>query len=615
MADRHPGKRPAVVAAVVVAAALLAWPVIGQQSRVESPLASESDESQLPAPATDVPPPPPRSLLPDSFDAPASVADANPPAAAPAIAIPRQALPSGPPVAGPGIVDPFAVAAATGRDISVFGALRLETGGYGPAIFTGSRGAFLAGLNRRMTAPIGSRWVAITLRRALLSESAAPAGIAPGDWVASRASLLIRIGEIDGAKALVDGVPIDRYTPALYQVAAQAALAAADLGGLCPIAITGRSLSTDPMWQLAVGMCAAMQGDDLTAASVFDALREDVKGVEPFDVRLGERVATIAGDVGRASNIEWSESPPLTLYRYGVATAAGVAIPADRLAALGPARFGWLVRSAGVAPEIRLAALRPAAIQGTVSATELVSGIAALSPSNIASASTGDAAADTPAGRLRTAFAGTGINDRLAAMRAIWASGADADDRYGALIESATAAARLPVSAQAGDESPDIIAALLAAGSANAARRWWPIADKAGGAVRAKAWALLATGSGGVPVTPAEFDDWRSDSDADDRRAGLLLAALAGLGSASGSGWDALRAELLPRTVNSWTRAIDAAAAAGRTGEVAILAATGVQGPWTQVPPLHLYHIVAALTRTGRGQEARLIAAEALTRS
>jgi hypothetical protein len=606
MAEPHPGKRPAAAAAIIVAAALLAWPVIGQQSRTEP---------QVPASETDAPPPP-RSLLPDSFEARSATANASPaPAGADTAAAP--ATPGQPPlIAAPinitPVIDPFASAAVSGRGIGVFGPLTLAAGGYGPATFTGSNGAFLAGLNRRMNAPIGSRWVAITLRRALLSESAAPAGIIPGDWVASRAMLLVRIGEIDGAKALVDSVPIDRYSPALYRVAAQVALAAADLGGLCPIAITGRSLSTDSLWQLAVGMCAAMQGDDITAAGIFDALRDDENAVDPFDVRLGERVATIAGGAGRASNIDWAEAPPLTLYRYGVAVAAGVAIPADKLANLGPARFGWLVRSAGVAPEIRLAALRPAAVLGSVSANELVSGIAALSP--------GDAAADTPAGRLRTAFAGASLRDRIGAMKAIWASGtttgeADYGDGYGALLESASAAARLPVSANAEDESADIIAALLAAGSADAARRWWPIADKAGGKIRARAWALLATGSSGVPITPSEFKDWRSATGADERRAALLLAGLAGLGRASGGGWDGLRRDLLPRAANSWTRAIDAAAVAGRTGEVAILAATGVQDQWNKVPPLHLYHIVAALTRTGRAQEARLVAAEALTRS
>jgi hypothetical protein len=92
------------------------------------------------------------------------------------------------------------------------------------------------------------------------------------------------------------------------------------------------------------------------------------------------------------------------------------------------------------------------------------------------------------------------------------------------------------------------------------------------------------------------------------------MAALAGLGQTGGSEWSALKADLLPRAANSWTRAIDAAGAAGRLGEVTILAATGLQGPWADVPPLHLYHIVSALSRAGRSDEARLIAAEALTR-
>jgi hypothetical protein len=35
---------------------------------------------------------------------------------------------------------------------------------------------------------------------------------------------------------------------------------------------------------------------------------------------------------------------------------------------------------------------------------------------------------------------------------------------------------------------------------------------------------------------------------------------------------------------------------------------------WTQMTPLHLYHITAALTRVGLGAEARMIAAEAVAR-
>jgi hypothetical protein len=592
-------RRLLLAATALTAAGLVlfgvAAPVVGQPGPDTVP-ASESDGAA------------PKSLLPDDFEPP-------PPAAAPAPLLPGAPadaaaaplvgpppLVSGTPTATQDQVDPFAVALPTGRDISVWGPLTPTAGGYGPAVFSGSRGPFLAALMRRANTPIGSRWASITLRRALMSESAAPAQIVAGDWVAARAWMLLRNGEIDGAKALIDPVPIDRYSPLLYKVAGQTALAAADIGGLCPIAVTGQLLSKDPMWPLAIGMCAAVQGDDITAARVFDEVADT--DVDPFDIRLGERVATVAGGAGRASNINWAESPRLTPFRYGVATASGVPVPADQLASLGPAHYGWIVRAPGVAPEIRLAALRQATVLGSMSATELASGVTALST---------DTGPDSRAGKLRTAFVGVTVGDRLAAMRDIWASG-EGDDRYGALLETATAAARLAVSADAADDAPQVIAALLSAGNTAAARRWWSVASEAGGKARATSWALLATGAGGVPVTPAEFSGWRSATGADARRAGLLMSALAGLGLANGGEWSALKAELLPRSANSWTRAIDAAGAAGRLGEVTILTATGLQGPWRDVAPLHLYHITQALTRAGRPEEARLIAAEAMMR-
>ncbi|KPF74959.1 hypothetical protein IP88_07535, partial [alpha proteobacterium AAP81b] len=216
------------------------------------------------------------------------------------------------------------------------------------------------------------------------------------------------------------------------------------------------------------------------------------------------------------------------------------------------------------------------------------------------------------AGRLRRAFVGS-LGDRRAALAEIWESDG-AGDRYGALIESALAAGRLPPSAGSIGIAPDLVAACLAAGDVTAARRWWPVAARADAATRTKVWGLLAVGDDRLVVTPEGFADWRSGSGADTRRARLLLAGLAGLGVANGAGWDDLRRELLPRGATSWTRAIDIAAAGGRSGEVALLAATGLQGDWRAVPPLHLYHIIAALTRVGRSDEARLLAAEALTR-
>jgi hypothetical protein len=582
-------------------AATLAVPVTGQQ-----PTTGE-------APPT-APTAAPKSLLPDDFE-PAPPKDDAAPLLLPAAPDATPAAPAAPPLLAPARpTDPNAAAAAnpldasvaSGRDISIVGPLTTAAGGYGLDTFAGSRGRFLASLANRMTAPIGSRWASIMLGRALLSESRVPADIMPGDWVAARTWLLVRMGEIDGAKRLVDSVPVDRYSPALYKVAGQAALAAADLNGLCPIAANGRLLSQDVLWDLAVGMCAALQGDDITAARTFDMLGEETKRVDPFDVRLGERVATLAGGAGRAAIIDWNEAPPLTPFRYAVATASGIAVPPEKLASLGPARAGWLVRNPGVDAETRMALLQQAAVLGTMSAAEVVSGVAALTSS--------DTDADSRAGRLRTAFAGGSTADRRGALQAIIASGGKGNDRYGALIEAATPAARLPVSPASAENSADIIAALLAAGDTRTALRWWRIAEDAPKAVRARAWALIATGTGGIKATPGDFADWRSATNASDHQAAMLLAALAGLGVASGSDWDSEREDLLPATSNSWTRAIAAAGAGRRAGEAIMLAATGLQGDWQKVPPLHLYHITAALTRVGRGQEARLIAAEAVTR-
>lgn len=503
--------------------------------------------------------------------------------------------------------DPFASGLAL--DARMTGALDTASGGWGNAVFAGSDGVFLAGLARRMNAPIGSRWASISLRRALISKATAPARISAGDWVAARAWVLLRMGEIDAASLLVSQLPLMAHTRATTRVAGQVALAAGDIGGLCPVARAGRQSSADTLWELALGMCAALEGDDISAAALFDSLRNRQTGISSFDVRLGERIAVLAGGGGRATNIEWSEAPAITPYRYGVAMAAGVQVPAERLGALGPARHGWFVRQPVLAPQVRLASLGPAAVQGSLSVAELVSGVAALAADDT----------ETSMGALlRKAFAGAGPAQRVAAMKAIWAqpaAGLNAEQaRYAGLLQTAPAAARLPASDDVAAASADIIASLLAAGNTARARAWWKVADKADAPVRARAWALLAAGGGIVP-SPEGFRDWQDAVGADDRSAARLLASLAGLGLAQDSGWNDLKAGLLPQRETMWSRAISAAGVAGRPGEVAMLTATGLQGPMADVPALHLWRIAEALTRVGRVQEARLIAAEALTRS
>ena len=576
--------RPAL--GLALAAALLAGPSGGQVA----------PEAPPPAEA-------PKSLLPDSFGpvAPAAVTAAAPLPAAPRVVLPEAGADAATDAAA-------ALPPPTGAAIDLTGPLPPEAG-LGSGAFAGSDGRFVSGLLRRLSAPLASRWAHITLRRALLTRVAAPAGANPADWIADRGRVLLALGEVDAAKALLDNLPPDRMTPRLIRITGQAALMAGDIPGLCPVADAGGAVSDDPLWKLASAMCAALAGDDITGASGFDALRDD-DVVDRFDLQLGERIATISLGNGRAANVDWDSVDRLTPYRFGVAAAAGVAVPLARLAQLaaatGGTSWGWVLRAPGQSAEARAAALRPAAVLGIASVDDLAGGIAA------ASADLDRSALDaSPAGRLRDAFAAPTTAARIAAMRAIWTGGGD---RYAAQLETGLAAARLPVDADFAADAPDLIAAMLAAGIEDRAARWWPVIARGDDAAAHTAWALLAVGAnGGIAVSPERFRAFAKD--AAPHRAALLLAALDGFGPARGSSWDSVRRDAgLTLVVNSWTRAIDAAGAARRPGEVAVLAATGLQTQWRAVPPAHLSHIVAALVAAGRGHEARMIAAEAVTR-
>ncbi len=97
----------------------------------------------------------------------------------------------------------------------------------------------------------------------------------------------------------------------------------------------------------------------------------------------------------------------------------------------------------------------------------------------------------------------------------------------------------------------------------------------------------------------------------------LFFAGLAGLGRLSPeeieSGAESLDVRIGAQ--NSWTRALDRAVRDRQPAMVLLLAGIGMQtGDWRGVPPAALYRIVAGLRAVGLAGEARMIAAEALSR-
>ena len=108
------------------------------------------------------------------------------------------------------------------------------------------------------------------------------------------------------------------------------------------------------------------------------------------------------------------------------------------------------------------------------------------------------------------------------------------------------------------------------------------------------------------------------DASKEQLRSKFLLAAIAGLGRADQQTIDDFASDLevdLGRSTR-WTRAIQSAAQRGQSGTVALLVAVGMQGrDWRAMSPLHLFHITQSLKRVGLEPEARMIAAEALSRT
>ena len=512
-------------------------------------------------------------------------------------------VPVKPPVEYPGWArrDPWAV-----------GKLDPAAIGLGENPWGDQSGAFLTTLMRRMNTPIGSRWAHIALRDALLAKARAPRDVNPIDWVAERSWLLLRMGEADAARMLVDGVDTDRFTPKMVQVAVQTALATADAAALCPLE-PGLRNTESQIRPLVQAMCAALAGDaDSASAQIDDARRHGRIG--GIDLSLPQKVIGAAG-TGRAATIDWGPVDSLTAWRFGLAAATGMAPPARLVNASSPQLQAFEARAPLLSPQQRLAPALVAAGLGVFSSQSLVDLYSAIydatDPTDVPS---------TDAWQLRQAFVGKDEQARLAAIQHLLGTGKSGLQKEGTRALVARAATLVAPDAKLAKDAPDLISAMLAAGYDRAAARWIGAVSHMDDANGDRCWAMLALAAPNVAdVGTSRLGAFiRRDKSPQKVRSAFLVAGLAGLGRISTDTAISLnrRYGLGLGTVTSWTKAMDAAAGAGQAGTVLVLTGTGFQTPfWDKIPAAHLYHAITALKRTGQDFTARMIAAEALSRT
>ena len=175
---------------------------------------------------------------------------------------------------------------------------------------------------------------------------------------------------------------------------------------------------------------------------------------------------------------------------------------------------------------------------------------------------------------------------------------------------TAFAAARIPAGAERADDAGELIASMLTAGLDRDAAAWAGVVEPG-----SLGWALIALADPAAGSASDEaLDSFAGNDDSEEaRKTALLVAGLAGLERLTADAADGYGIDLNRQT--RWTRMIDRAAEVENAAMVSLLVGLGMQGEsWSQMTPLHLYHITSALRRVGLEAEARMIAAEAVAR-
>ena len=508
-----------------------------------------------------------------------------------------------------GLKPKFDMPAAARRSLHQIGILAEDEGGLPPGSLGRQSPALVQAVLNGNKGRLVSRWGHILLRRALASRLDAPAGMHAADFAAARAALLVRMGEGEAARQLVQDVDAGNYTPALTQSAIDAYQFTADITGICPVVSVIGGARKDTDWKVLQAICTSYQGSGASAMAQLDRL-VGTGGWTQLDILLAKRYAGAAGSSRQTVKIEWDGVKEMTPWRYALSAAVG-ASPPDALLKDLPVRYDYVIATAPMAGLLaRAKAADRAAAAGILSSAAMIDLYGQIYAQNDVTGPFADNAET-----LREAYLGESPGQRMQAMRTLWDDGADSEARYSRQILTAFAAARLTPSGDFDDQLPDLITAMLSAGLDQNALRWGEQAD-----VGSLGWGqlVLAAPNRTAPVESSALDSFYDNDPSDGRRKSrFLLAGLAGLGRVQPGAIGGFAGKLginLDRQTR-WTRLIDQAADVNNRALVMMLAGVGMQGDgWSKMTSVNLYHIVSALNRVGLSAEARMIAAEAVAR-
>jgi hypothetical protein len=413
---------------------------------------------------------------------------------------------------------------------------------------------------------------------------------------------------------LVAGVDVADFTDKMTQIAVQSALATGDVAGLCPLRERMDKIEARVL-PLTDAMCAALIGDAGSASSRIEQARRRGR-IGGIDFVLADKVVGAGADTGRAATVEWDGVDGLTAWRFGLASATGIA-PPERLIDAAPVRVrAWQARAPLLSAEQRLSSARIATGLGVFSSAALGDIYALLYDQTDVSD-----LAETDAWQLRLAYTAGTPKERVGAMRRLWGEGRDPLQRLAAEAMVSLAASRIPPDAVHEGDVPKLVASMLAGGYDKAAARWAGVLGELGDDKAAdQAWALLALGTRAqVDVSEGRIEEFIDRDDSPNKqRSRLLVAGLAGTARIDGAAATRLNQNhgLGLGRQNGWTRVAEQAGDLRQAGSAALLAAVGMQASRPdRIPSAHLFRALTAMRLSGLDFQARMVAAEMLART
>ena len=506
------------------------------------------------------------------------------------------------------------------------GLLTEQSGGLPAHLWQGTEAGVVEILLDRLPDEARSPAMRALARRVLISAGAPPAGSVEGDFLQARAKVLVDMGNLTEAIALLRLAPERGSDALLARLEVETAFLADDAPGACARVRASLGQSDTAFWQRALIYCQILDGQADAALLGLNLLEELGDGDDPAFALLARRLASGQGEA------EIGVRSPTSLH-LAMMRRAGLTVDESQIRNMSPAVLAAAAEADVTSTDVTLRLAERAHDYGALSTDRLIAvyEAASFTPEELANPLSLAETMDAPMARAllyQTAIAQRVAIARAEVLQRAWHLSL-ADGHYLTIVQATAALTRsLTPAPELGWFAADAVRAMIAAGEVEAAARWLALAEQTalrspdGARAVVDLWPLIQLHDPALQLDTRRLDAWwDSQGELPEPQRRDRVSALFSLLDALGvvvpaAYWN----QILPGPARVTTTvpatpvwyALGRSSAELRIGETVLLSLMilGNGGPATASEPV-LATVISSLTATGLTAEARAIAVEA----